>query len=113
MTSVVTNHHMRELSTWLELEPDARDRFDYLDVDEQIDARFVWAYGSWHDVRDTQRIIVAPEFESFGFGVQPGDPLAKWHSIATDAFYSGVVFRYPVERDIDIYEYIIVGRFVA
>lgn len=115
MAEVKTNHRVRPLSSWLELAPNVRAKFDYIGFDEQFTTRFVKYQGRWVDVLDTQRINSG---QAFDFPAAEDHPLAKWDMIATDSFWTGLVFRFPTEAeafrwDLDRYDYIIVGRYIG
>jgi len=116
--TVITNGHLRELVAWTDLPDSARGEFaDYIGEDYH-QTRFVQYRGTWYDVNDCQRITAAPQYEPFGFNVREGSPLIGWDAIQTESVWTGVVFRFPTEEeayryDVDRWDYIIVGRYVA
>jgi hypothetical protein len=124
---VTTNNHIRPLHSWVDLDEKRQDWFDYLNEEQLYDDRFVKYRGEWYDVMDTQRLQVLSSdpdvrtpHQPFGFSVYDTNPLARWDSIATESFYSGIVFRWPTEEEVyrydlysDRYGYIIVGRWTG
>lgn len=119
MAQVVTNGRMRYLVCWHEVPAGVRERdFDYVEGDERYDARFVFAYGSWHDVWDAQTIHVAPDYRALQVNVSADSPLAGWDRIATESHWFGVVFKMPSQQEasqkgMDADECVIVGRYLA
>jgi hypothetical protein len=108
--NITTNNHRRELVSFAELPESARSDFDYVAEDDYYSPRFVQYRGSWHDVSDVQAITVAPSHTPFGYNVEADNPLAKWHGIATDSFFSAVVFRYVEDSYSD---FVVVGTALA
>lgn len=111
---ITSNYHVRELRCWNDLPVDQQEFFDYLDDEEKWDDRFVFAYGSWHDVFDAQVIGHDPR-PGWDFPASEDSPLREWDAIATDSAFSGVVFRFLRGdlRDLyspDEYAYVQVGR---
>lgn len=102
--TVITNNVPRETVDAWELPADVRADFDYVDwaaVDagEGDAGPFVRYRGEWYDLSDVPSVGIHPAGPEY-------DWLDAWHGIVSDTFYSGVVFRYPDDRD-DV----VVGRF--
>ena len=103
-TTVTTNGHARELLAYAELTDKERADFDYITEDESWDYRFARYRGSVIDVSDMQAITVSPASLSFGVNVAPESPLAAWHGLASDSYWSGIVVRYCDDN-----EYVVIG----
>lgn len=94
---ITTDNKPRCLMSWREIDAKSQPDFDYIDEDDRHNDRFVKYKGEWYDTHDTQRIVVAKDLK-FPVGwatyVEPDDPLAKWHVIITESYFSGIVFRF-------------------
>lgn len=94
--NIITNNKPRPMLALWELPPEAAKDFDYVLPDDGS-CRFVKYKGCWYDVYDSQNIT-----RELGF-----DQFKGWHGIASDSFFSGVLFRL-VEDD-----QVIVGRYFS
>ena len=90
---VITNNQAREMIPFDDLPLKVQADFDYVEGEDRFSYRFVSYRGCFYDVYDTQVINVAPTFSGFGCNVQKEDPLAKWHSVISESYFSGVVFK--------------------
>ena len=106
MLTITTNNHPRELLAYSELTPKEQEWFDYIPEEEQWSPRFARYRGNVLDISDFQVINVAPVFHPFGVNVAPESPLAKWHGVASDSYWSGIVARYS-----DDYESVVIGSY--
>lgn len=104
--SITTNGHARELLAYAELTDKERAAFDYLDEGESWDYRFARYRGNVIDVSDMQCVSVSPAFQTFGVNVMPESPLAAWHGVASDSYWSGIVARYCDDN-----EHVVIGRY--
>ena len=92
---ITTNNQYRDLLPRAALPKKVLSDFAYVCSDEP---RFVHYRGEWYDALDTQVIephkgtVTSPM--GWAMHVQPTDPLAKWHAIISDSFFSGVLFRF-------------------
>lgn len=107
--TVITNRVPRSLRYLHELPPKVQKDFDYAFGDQS--PRFVQYKGAWYDAMDTQRINLSGQQSASPVGwavtVANDSPLAGWHAIISETFFSGVVFRYVDD------ERVIVGRYYA
>jgi hypothetical protein len=107
--TVITNNVPRPLFCLHELPASVQKDFDYA-VGYQS-PRFVQYKDVWYDAEDTQRISLSGRQGASPVGwavtVANDSPLAGWHSILSETFFSGVLFRF-----VD-YERVIVGRYFA
>lgn len=104
--NIITNSTPRSLLALADIPLSVQADFDYIGEDSQFEYRMVNYKGAWYDVYDTQRISSSSSFEpSFGFSVTKSDPLARWDSILTESYFSGVVFRLTGD------EQVICGRY--
>jgi hypothetical protein len=95
-----------------ELPAAAQKDFDYVIGEPGADdPRFVEYKGAWYDVYDVQ-YITTQRTRPVGHEmvVDPSDPLAQWHAVISESYFSGVLFRYPLPHETDD---VIVGRYTA
>jgi hypothetical protein len=136
MMEIITNNVARKLCALADLPAKVQKDFDYIDWGEEYTPRLVCYKGSWYDVHDTQAITVrkppkeeraksgttgnpyvfdpktqvasfSPPIIGWGMQVQADSPFAKWDSIISETFFSGVLFR--LNND----DMVIVGRYFA
>lgn len=94
---ITTDNKPRCLMSWHEIDAKSQPDFDYIDDDDRFTARFVKYKGEWYDAIDTQAIRVSQKHHQpmgWAMYVEPDDPLAKWHVIITESYFSGIVFRF-------------------
>ena len=111
MLNIRTDHIPRTLLTWHELPEAMQKEFDYITPDQQDSPRFVKYKGQYYDAIDTQRIVVERTNASrmgWEMYVTPEEPLAAWHAIASDSFFSGMVFRFDED-----FEKVVVGVYTS
>jgi hypothetical protein len=107
--TITTNWHRREVTDGWSVPAEVRAEFDYIDweaIENGTDsASFVFAYGRWFDLGDT---------EGNRFGDRMPDSLSGWDAYVSDTFFSGTVFRW-VQDDPPYSDdwLIIVGRYFA
>jgi hypothetical protein len=94
--TVTTNKHRRPLVSFAELPEQERRDFDYITEDEHYDPRFVYAYYSWWDAYDTQRIYRygLEHYDGAHINVATDSPLANWHSATTTSMSTATLFRF-------------------
>jgi hypothetical protein len=84
----------------------AQADFDYIMGDDRYTARLVNYRGAWYDVHDTQAIRTRPDHPmGWAMVVAEASPLADWHMIISETFFSGIVFRLVGDDEV------IVGRY--
>ena len=106
VASITTDNKPRDLVPLCELDKRAQLGFDYIEGDDVFTPRFVKYKGEWYDTQDTQGITCHYASRTgWALRVNEGSPLANWHSIVTDSFFSGVLFRFVDE------DQVIVGRY--
>lgn len=106
---ITTNNQKRELISFFDLPEKVRSDFDYVANDDQNSCRFVKFKGSYYDTFDTQTITTANNQPTgWSMVVNHSDPLAKWNSIISETFFSGVLFRF-----VDNFDCVIVGRYYS
>ena len=105
---ITTNNKPRALLSLSELPTKVADGFDYIQEDDAFCTRFVQYKGHWYDTQDCQGISTR-RTNPVGWDciVQEGDPLACWHAIVSETFFSGVLFRFVGNDDV------VVGRYFA
>ena len=106
---IITNNHPRPLLALADLPAKVQKDFDYLTHDyEQSDPRFVQYKGWWYDVADVQAIRTAPGAPmGWAMVVEKDSPLVGWHGIASDSYFSGVLFKFVNDYDV------VVGRYFS
>ncbi len=106
---ITTNNQKRELISFFDLPEKVRPDFDYVENDDKCICRFVKFKGSYYDTFDTQAITTRNgQNMDFAMAVNHSDPLAKWNSVISESFFSGVLFRF-----VDNFEYVICGCYYS
>jgi len=93
---ITTNNIPRQMVSFYDLPLKAQSDFDYIDDGDKYSYRFVAYKGNFYDVYDTQRIAIDNGCNGrfdFCMLVSPDSILAKWHSVLSESFFSGVLFR--------------------
>lgn len=104
--NIITNNKPRPLACLADLPAKVRADFDY--VEDELDARFAQYLGHWYDVFDAQFITREARYPmGWAMVVCETSPLASWHSIVSETYFSGVLFRWGAE------DTVIVGRYFA
>ena len=106
--NITTDNKWRPLASLADLPAKAMKEFEYIDEDSIYDLRFVKYKGVWYDVRDTQRITVGNSFRGWDMYVTKDHPFAKWSSVNSDSFFSGILFKFD-----EYFEQVIVGRYCS
>lgn len=109
---IITNNQPRPAACWRDLDAKWQKEFDYVEDSDQ--PRFVRYNGEWYDAVDAQRITTSHRHAPMGWDmhVEPESPLAKWHAIASDSYFSGMLFRFGT--DFGTGEgHIVVGRYFS
>ena len=100
MFKIVTNGKPRLLHALADLPKKVQKDFDYIEGDDVFSPRMVKYKGVWYDTGDVQSICVnSPIAVGWGTHVKPEDPLAKWHAVVSETFFSGVLFRYDYDKN--------------
>ena len=104
-----TNWVPRELLSWHEIPAREQEYFDYLDDDTKFQPRFVEYKGEFHDAIDTQYITThdGRGYMGWAMRVDENSPLAKWDTIASDSYFSGMLFKFTTD------DRCIVGRYFS
>ena len=106
--NIITNNRPRPLACLLDLPDVVRADFDYVAKDGDYTARFVQYLGHWYDVLDAQFITREARYPmGWAMTVTGDSPLASWHGIVSETYFSGVVFRWGAE------DTVIVGMYFA
>jgi hypothetical protein len=104
--NIITNNHQRQMACLAELPDNVRADFDYVAKDGDHTARFVQYKGAWYDVLDAQFITREARYPmGWAMAVTEDSPLASWHGIVSETFFSGVLFRFVGDDEV------IVGRY--
>jgi hypothetical protein len=104
--NIITNNKPRQMACLAELPDNVRAEFDYVNEDERYCPRFVRYLGCWYDVLDAQFITREARYPTgWAMVVAETSPLASWHMIVSETYFSGVVFRWGAE------DTVIVGRY--
>ena len=106
--NITTDNKWRPLASLADLPAKAMKEFEYIDEDSIYDLRFVKYKGVWYDTRDTQRITVGNSFRGWDMYVTKDHPFAKWSSVISDSFFSGILFKFD-----EYFEQVIVGRYCS
>jgi hypothetical protein len=88
---IITNNQPRPLLALIDLPAKVQKDFDYVKEGAEFHPSFVQYKGEWYDVYDTD-------------GRVP-DAFKGWHGIASDSYFSGVLFKFINDCDV------IVGRY--
>lgn len=105
---IITNNRPRPMVCAADLPAKVQDDFDYVKWEEGYEPRFVQYKGVWYDVYDTQTIRTASGAPmGWGMVVEKDSPLASWHGIVSDSFFSGVLFKLCDD------DTVIVGRYYS
>ena len=106
---VRTNWVPRDLLMVADLPEEAQADFDYLEEDYRYTYQIVKFKGSYYDVFDTQMIRVEKEGVRCGWemGVEPDHPFAKWDSVMSDSYFSGLLFKFTTD------DRVVVGRYFS
>jgi len=103
--NIITNNKPRPLACLAELPDNVRADFDYVE-NYDLSYRFVQYLGHWYDVLDAQFITREARYPmGWAMVVCETSPLASWHSIVSETFFSGVLFRLVGDDEV------IVGRY--
>ena len=106
---ITTDRRMRWLEPWYDLPEKWQKEFDYIKPDDQYSPRFVKYKGQFYDAVDTQRITTEDaSLMGWAIHVKPEEPLAAWHRIASDSYFSGMLFRFDED-----FEKVIVGVYTS
>lgn len=109
MLNIRTDNKFRDLVSWIELPEKWQKEFAYVADEDRYSPRFVKYKGQYYDTCDTQRITTeGGAFAGWAMQVKPDDPLAKWHAIASDSFFSGMVFKFDED-----FEKVVVGVYTS
>ena len=106
--NITTDNKWRPLASLTDLPAKAMKEFEYIDEDSIHDLRFVKYKGVWYDTVDTQRITVGNSFRGWDMYVTKDHPFAKWSSVISDSFFSGILFKFNED-----FEQVIVGRYCS
>ena len=107
---IKTNNQPRPVIYWYDLTDAERAELDYIDTDTaQDDFRGFRYKGAVYDLGEFSAICTrsqqARSQYSFAHTAEDDSPLAAWHGIQTDSYFSGVVVRYS-----DDFDTVTVGR---
>lgn len=104
--NITTNNKPRALVCLADLPAKAQADFDYIEKDGDYTARLVNYRGAWYDVLDTQFITREARYPmGWAVVVAEASPLADWHSIISETYFSGIVFRWGAD------DTVVVGRY--
>lgn len=107
--TIITNNQPRNVLRSHDLTEKERAEFDYLD-EEQIEwASFFRYNGQVYDLGEFVSLVERSRQVGFEHGCDEASPLLKWHGIATESYFSGLLVRYA---DSDC-ESVIVGRYYS
>ena len=93
---ITTNNVPRPLVMGMDVPATIMDSgFDYVPEDDRYSERFFCYRGSWYDLHEFVRIQLrgAAGFNPMCHTAEPGEPLASWHAIQTDSYFSAIVIR--------------------
>lgn len=97
--TIKTNGHRRDLVMFDQLPAAAQKDFEHVTDEDRFSLRFVEYRGSWYDTSDCD-------------GLASNVGLHGWDRYASDSFFSGVVFRHPLEWDGTVdYDSVVVGTY--
>jgi len=97
MLKITTNGRKHELKALVDLPSKVQKDFDYINELDEYDLRFVEYRGIWYDTGDVQVIHVTKNHDrpmGWAMYVDLDNPMAAWHAMISDSFFSGVVFRF-------------------
>lgn len=104
---VRTNWIPRDLLCLDELPEKAQADFDYIKGDERYIPHLVKFKGEYYDVYDTQYIKVGSVQTRIGWEmvVPPEHPFAKWDSVISDSYFSGLLFKVTLDDRVVVGQY--------
>lgn len=108
LLEITTNGRARDLVSLSELPLKNQLDFSYIPSGEEHQPRLVLYLGDWHDVFDTQRIDVGDVHShpcGWALYVPKDSPLAKWDSIHSSTYFSGLLFRLTGEDQVVVGQY--------
>ena len=106
--NIITNNRPRPMACFADLPAKVQADFDYVLLADHYSPRFALYKGWWYDVYDTQAIRTAPGAPmGWAVVVEKDSPLASWHGIQSDSFFSGVLFKLCDD------DTVIVGRYFS
>jgi hypothetical protein len=94
--NIITNRRSYDLHALHELPAKVQQDFDYVREAGDYSPRFVKYRGTWYDIQDSQIIRVSGKHDlpmGWAWYVEPDHPLAEWHGIVSETFFSGVLFK--------------------
>lgn len=98
--TITTNNVPRPLLYGYELTAQERKDLDYIAaVDDEAawseeHDRFFRYRGQVYDMNEFVRLVPLAKLVGFQHGYDDGSPLAAWHGIQTDSFFSAIVVRF-------------------
>ena len=101
---IKTNNQPRPVLYWYDLAASERAEFDYVDDEtRQADFRGFRYRGAVYDLGEFSAVRTrsqqARSLAPFAHTVEDADPLAKWHGVQADTYFSGVAVRYSHDCD--------------
>lgn len=100
-----TDHKPRPLRPLYDLPSKFWKDFDYLDESDEGSFRFVQYKGVWYDTYDSQSIRVSARGGICDMVVNPEHPFSPYHSIISDSFFSGVLFKFVGDDEVIVASY--------
>jgi hypothetical protein len=103
---IICNNKPRQMISFYDVPIKSQSDFDYLDDSAKCDYRIVKYKGHYYDVYDTQRIEVthgAPM--GWAMVVTPESPLAKFDSIISESYFSGILFKLSCDDSVIVARY--------
>lgn len=101
-----TNNKPRHIVYGFELSDKEKQEFDYLG-DDLDNAEFFRYKGQVYDLGEFVRIETT-RTNAFTTVAEKDSPLAAWHGISSDSYFSGVVVKYTPD-----YESVVVGQYFS
>ena len=98
---VITNNHPRDILHGWDLTKDERDEFDFINWDKvengEESPEFFRYKGNLYYMESEGRPIFAP----------------NWHAYLSDSFFSGILYRYYWDKDLEEYDYdrVVIARY--
>ena len=105
---IYCNWQPRELVAITDIPHKHLPQFDYIEPEQELDYRFVFYRGQWHDAHDTQQIVVGPSTSppmGWAMRVHPTSKLAEFHAIISESFFSGVLFKFLPDNKVIVAHY--------
>jgi hypothetical protein len=109
--TIITNNQARDVLRSYDLTEKERLEFDYIEGINDADcfASFFRYKGQVYDLGEFVRLVERSKQVGFEHDCDEASPLLKWHGIATESYFTGLLVRYAGSDC----ESVVVGRYYS